>query len=55
MGKVFLEQGVRHVVCVKEMKEVLDEAALTFTKYFYKDILNQKTVCDAFKAAKNNV
>ena len=36
-------------------RQVLDQAALTFTKYFYKDILNLKTVCAAFESAKAHV
>ena len=55
IGRAFLEKGVGHVICVKMNRQVLDQAALTFTKYFYKDILNLKTVCAAFESAKAHV
>ena len=55
IGDMFIKSGVKHVVCIKQKDEVLDAAALTFTKFFYKDLMEQKTVCDAFFAAKGHV
>ena len=40
---------------MKQNQEVLDQAAIDFIKFFYKDIFNEKTVCDAFQAAKGHV
>ena len=55
IGRAFSEAGVKHVVCIGQQHEVLDQAALLFTKFFYKSILNQSTICDAFKSTKNFV
>ena len=33
----------------------MDDAALVFTKFFYKAILTPKTVCDAFKEANAKI
>ena len=55
MGELFVKHGVKHVICVKQQQEVLDQAALLFTKFFYTDIFNEKTVCEAFQAAKKHV
>ena len=40
IGNAFLNAGVKHVVCIGQQDEVLDNAALLFTKFFYKAILN---------------
>ena len=55
IGKVFLESGVRHVVCVESGKFVLDEAAIEFTRNFYQRILSGSTICAAYKTAKAGV
>ena len=55
IGEVFVNSGVKHVICIKQQQEVLDEAALTFTKFFYKALMNRTTVCDAFIQAKSQV
>ena len=36
VGKIFQKCGARHVICVKQKRHVLDEAAIHFTKRFYK-------------------
>ena len=35
VGGIFSKCGASHVVCVKQSKHVLDEAAIHFTKCFY--------------------
>ena len=35
--------------------EVLDDAAISFTKNFYIKLLEKKTICEAFKLAKESV
>ena len=35
MGRIFQKTGAKHVICVKKTKEILDEAAIAFTKSFY--------------------
>ena len=35
VGRIFQKCGVKHVVCVKKQKHVLDAAAIEFTKIFY--------------------
>ena len=52
VGKIFQKCGARHVICVKQDKHVLDEAAIKFTKNFYDHIFNEVEVCEAFNKAK---
>lgn len=54
-GKIFQLAGAKHVICVKEGKEVLDKAALIFTKIFYKQIFKGTLICEAFELAKEAV
>ena len=55
IGHVFIQSGVKHVVCIRKENEVLDDAACAFTKFFYNGLMNSKTVCDAFVEAKRFV
>ena len=52
-----MKSGAKHVICVQNQKEVLDQAAIDFTATFYRSIFGNKqaSVCDAFKAAKRDV
>ena len=43
------------MVCIKTGKEVLDKAAIDFTKAFYKEIFEGQKVCEAFNQAKESV
>jgi len=36
VGRIFQSAGAKHVICVREGAEVLDRAALIFTRSFYK-------------------
>lgn len=52
-GEIFHNAGVEHVICVRKDAEILDEAAISFAKSFYKLLFMQKyTICDAFDRAK---
>lgn len=51
VGSMFQKLGVKHVICVREGAEILDDAVLYFTNRFYKNIFNGETVCAAFKIA----
>lgn len=52
VGKIFLEAGARHVICIKQSKEVSDQAVLTFTETFYDTVFQQNMdICSAFKNA----
>ena len=42
VGKIFLKSGARHVICVQNKKEVLDQAAIDFTATFYRQIFSKK-------------
>lgn len=55
VGKIFLKCGAKHVVCIKTGEQVLDEAAIAFTKTFYTHIFSGVQVCKAFERAKNSV
>ena len=52
VGKIFRECGVKHVICVKYDRYVLDDAAIVFTKTFYHKLFDQINICEAFEAAK---
>jgi len=51
-AKIFLKKGVRHVICIQESKEVLDQAVITFTRTFYREVFASKPICEAFLTAK---
>ena len=55
VGQVFLDSGVKHVVCVESGKFVLDKAAIEFTRNFYQRILSGSTICSAYETAKAGV
>ena len=40
------------MICVKKSKEILDEAAIAFTKSFYYHIFIKQNICDAFEKAR---
>lgn len=52
VGRIFQIAGAKHVICVREGSEVLDEAALIFTRNFYAQIFKGSLICEAFKLAK---
>jgi hypothetical protein len=37
-GKVFLNAGARHVVCIKSGNAIADVAVILFSKTFYKNV-----------------
>ena len=48
-GEIFHNAGVEHVICVQQDADILDEAAISFAKSFYRLIFMQKyTICEAF-------
>lgn len=55
VGSIFHKCGAKHVICVKQNKHVLDDAAIHFTKSFYRSLFNQGEVCVAFEEAKFDV
>ena len=57
IGHIFFNAGVSHVICIKEEEKISDEASITFAKAFYQSLftINNKSIWDAFKAAKQSV
>ena len=55
IGKLFQKCGAQHVICIQKKREVLDEAAIDFTKTFYDRLIRGMTICEAFDAAKADV
>lgn len=55
VGSMFQKAGVKHVICVNEKAEVLDEAVLNFTSRFYKNIFKGEHICRAFDLAQAEV
>lgn len=53
VGRIFLEAGAKHVICVKNSEEVKDQAAITFTETFYDSVFTSSLdICSAFENAK---
>jgi hypothetical protein len=51
VGSMFQKAGVKHVICVREGADVLDDAVLNFTNRFYRNLLNGEQICTAFEKA----
>ena len=54
-GQAFADAGVPHVVCVKKEAELLDSAALCFTRAFYLALAVGRTVADSFAIGREAV
>ena len=56
IGRIFQDNGAKHVICVESKRFVLDKAAIMFTKKFYFELFSRREyVCKAFDKAKNYV
>lgn len=52
VGKIFKEAGAKHVICINESDEVMDDSIILFTECFYEAILkHDMKIHDAFKKA----
>ena len=47
--------GARHVICVEQDKEVLDDAVHIFTKTFYQQVFYEKNIYEAFQQSVASV
>ena len=47
--------NVEHVICIKKEQEVLDTAAIQFTRTLYRSLMSDKKVCQAFEEARSDV
>ncbi|KAL7550485.1 hypothetical protein ACHAWF_013717 [Thalassiosira exigua] len=54
-GNTFVECGVPHVVCCQQESQLMDRAALSFTRAFYLALAVGRTVKDAFEIGKHAV
>ena len=56
IGRIFQNNGAKHVICVESKRFVLDKAAIMFTKKFYFELFSRREqVCNAYVKAKNYV
>mgnify|MGYP000102426287 CR=1 FL=1 len=56
VGRIFLEAGVPHVICIQQSETILDKAAVEFSKFFYDEVFDTfKNICDAYSYAKDKV
>jgi len=56
VGKIFLEAGIPHVICIDQNQTILDKAAIEFSKFFYDEVFDRyNNICDAYKYAKKKV
>jgi hypothetical protein len=55
MVNACLGAGMPHVIAVSKRHEVKDQAAVVFTKQFYKNFFQGKSVAQSFELAKLNV
>lgn len=55
-GKIFLESGARHVICIDKDERISDKASLRFSQVFYETLFVKKySVCKAFELAKDDI
>ena len=56
VGRIFLEAGIPHVICIDQNQTILDKAAIEFSKFFYDEVFDTyRNVCDAYSYAKERV
>ena len=53
VGKIFHNAGVKHVICIREKQKISDEATITFSNSFYKNLFKGNSICQAFKLAQD--
>jgi len=54
-GQTFVDSGVPHVVCCQQESQLMDGAALSFTRAFYLALAFGKTLKDSFEIGKQAV
>ena len=55
-ANIFLKAGAEHVIGIDRAEEVLDRAALTFTRTFYSEVWRTGSkICKCFELAKLQV
>ena len=53
IGRVFYNAGVKHVICIRQEDQIMDEASIKFSSMFYEILFKyNKTICEAFALAK---
>ena len=55
IGHVFLEAGMKFVITIHDQCKIHDEAAITFSVTFYRNIFKGKTISQAFQEACDRV
>ena len=56
VGRIFLDAGVPHVICIDQTQAIKDKAAIEFSKAFYDEVFDTyKNICDAYSYAKAKV
>lgn len=54
-GETFVNAGVPHVVCCQQESQLMDSAALVFTRAFYLALAIGRTVADSFEIGRQAV
>ena len=54
-GKLFLEYGAKNVIYIDRKTELIDRISVIFTKYFYQNILENKSIEDSYNDAKKSM
>ncbi|CAI2382289.1 unnamed protein product [Moneuplotes crassus] len=55
-GKVFLNAGAKHVICIQQGEKISDRASLRFSKVFYETLfVKHYNVCTSFRIAKEEI
>ena len=55
LGNLFLENGVKNVICIQGMTPISDKAALQFSENLYNEIIKGNTIQEAFNKAQQRV
>ena len=55
LGNLFLENGVKNVICIQGITPISDKAALQFSENLYNEIIKGNTIQEAFNKAQQRV
>ena len=55
LGNLFLENGVKNVICIHTMTPISDKAAMKFSENLYNEIIKGNTIQEAFNKAQQSI
>ena len=55
LAKLFRKYGAKNIIYISEKAKIIDDISVFFTKYFYKNIFEEKTINQSFNNAKQEM